>query len=212
MGHQHHLGALIKNWFVAPLVETLEMLIYYSDNKGKGLIEFLRTRAADKNLSSLYEEDFLEQLSIYMKLVRNLDDEMLMQILKGVDKEYPGFKKLIKHINKKTLQDEYIGWALTATVELWVEGALSFHSNKSEAQINSDLYASIIKWISLMPVSDIWNNFSRIETLTELISLEQFMFDPQSKKSFSQRLIARHPRYTETIMKWAEGKREVNNA
>lgn len=212
MGHQRHLGSLIKNWFVAPLVEALEMLIYYSENKGHGLAEFLGTRAGEENLSWLYEQTFLKQLSVYMKLVRNIDDTMLLQVLKRIDKEFPGFKKLIKHINKKTLQDEYIDWALTATVELWVESALSLFAGKAQTEVNNELYKNIKRWISLMPITNIWNNFSRLETEAELISLEQYMFDPESKKIFSERLMAKHPRYSETIIKWAKGKREVRYA
>jgi len=117
-----------------------------------------------------------------------------------------GFNKLLRHINTETVKNEYIGWALVSVVEIWVESALLLYSTKSDDEIDFYVYEKIVKWIAYLPVSNVWDNMSRIQTEVELQSLEDFIFDSRSKEVFSERLIDEHPKYSATIRRWAESK------
>jgi hypothetical protein len=207
MGRQPSLSDLVKDRFVLPLLAGVEMLIFYADQKGDGLCEFIKTQSVRSGLSEIYRKEFLAELSSYLKIARNFDNDLISKSLKDKGVQYSGFKKLLKHINKETIKDEYVNWALVSVVEVWVESALLLYTTKSDAEIGFEIYEKIIKWIALMPVSNVWEEFSRIETETELQHLEQFIFDPISKEIFSGRLVEKHSKYSETILKWVEGKR-----
>lgn len=205
MGHQPNLSRLIKECFVMPLLAGVEMLIYYADNRGEGLAEFIHAQSTRKGLSETYQKNFLDDLSRYLDNVRNFDPTAISLAVKDRGKAYSGFAKLLRHINKETIKDEYIDWSLVSVVELWVESALLLYSGKSNAEIDFEIYEKIIRWISLMPITKIWEEFSRLETELELQSLEQFIFDPKSKETFSKRLLVNHPQYRETIIRWEKG-------
>jgi hypothetical protein len=190
-----------------PLLAGCELLIYYAENKGRGLVEFLREQSARETLAPLYEKRFLSELSGYLTIGRNFDRRSIAAALKGKGDEYEGFQKLLKHIRRETLKDEYIEWTLISVVEVWLESARLLSSGKTDAEIDREIYDKIVNWISHMPISDIWSEFSRLETENELTSLEQFIFDARSKEIYSARLIAKHPKYSETIRRWAERRR-----
>jgi hypothetical protein len=208
IGRRPNLRPLIKERFVMPLLASLEMLIFYADKKGDGLAKFLRGQARRQDLSDIYQKSSLEELARYLKNARDFDSKAISATLKSKGRQYSGFKELLRHISKETLRDDYIDWSLVAVVELWVKGALMIYSGKSEAEIDCHLNEKITRWIALMPVSKVWKEFSRIETEMELQSLEQFMFDPRSREIFSGRLIEKHPRHTDTILRWAAGREE----
>lgn len=208
MGHQPSLSPLIKKCFVMPLLAGVEMLIYYADNRGEGLARFLQGQSTRKGLSGIYQKDFLDELSGYLKMIRNLDSKAISLVLNSKRREYPGLKKLLRYINKKTIKDEYIDWTLVSVVELWTESALLLYSGSLEVEINLEIYKKIIHWIALMPISNVWEEFSRLETELELQRLEQFVFDLQSKEIFAKRLIEKHSRYSETICHWTKGGRK----
>lgn len=204
IGRQPNLGPLVKERFVMPLLCGVEMLIYYADHQGKGLAEFLRHQSQRQGLCDLYQKQSLDELCSYLKIARNFNLASVSTALKGKGRNYSGFRKLLKHINKETLNDEYIEWSLVSVVELWVESALVLYSGKSDAEINFKVYEKIVRWIALMPISNVWNEFSRLETEVELQNLEQFIFDPRSKELFSRRLFEKHPQYDQTIRRWSE--------
>jgi hypothetical protein len=206
LGSKPHLSPLIRERFVLPLLAGVEMLIFYADNKGTEMAKFLRGQSKREGLTELYENKFLDELSTYIVSARNFDGKAISVVLKNKGKKYVGFRKLLRHINKETINDEYIDWSLVAVVELWVQSAKLLHSGKPEAKIDFEVYEKIVHWIALMPVSGVWEDFSRLQTELELLSIEQFIFDPRSKEIFSARLIEEHPRYTTTIRRWAEGK------
>lgn len=209
MGHQPNLNSLIKEYFVMPLLAGIEMLIYYVDNRGVGLAKFLRGQSTRENLLEIYQKDFIDELSKYLKIARNFDGKVVSLVLNNKSREYSGFKKLLQHINNETIKDEYIDWSLVSVVELWVENTLLLYSGNTEDEIDSDIYEKIIQWIALMPISNIWEEFSRLETEIELQYLEKFIFDSKSKEIFSERLIEKHSRYLETICRWAEVNEEA---
>ena len=206
LGRQPNLGPLVREYFVMPLLAGCELLIYYAENKGRGLVEFLRGQSRREALAPIYEKRFLDELAGYLTIGRNFDRRSIGAALKGKGDEYTGFQKLLKHIRRETLKDEYIEWTLISVVEVWLESARLLRSGKTDAEIDQAIYEKIVNWIAHMPISDIWSEFSRLETENELKSLEQFIFDARSKEIYSARLIARHPMYSETIRRWAEGR------
>jgi hypothetical protein len=204
IGRQPNLGPLVRDYFVMPLLAGCELLIYYAENKGRGLAEFLREQATREALAPIYEERFLNELAGYLTIGRNFDRQSIAAALSGKGNEYAGFQKLLKHIRRETVKDEYIEWTLISVVEVWLESARQLGLGKTDAEIDRAIYEKIINWIAHMPISDIWGEFSRIETENELNALEQFIFDRRSKEIYSARLIAKHPMHSETIRRWAE--------
>jgi hypothetical protein len=207
IGQQSNLRPQIKDRFVVPLLAGVEFLMHYADNDGRDLAGFLRRQANMESMSEFYKKDFLDEQSKYLRAARNFDSKTVSSILKRKGKQFSGFRKLLKHINNETIHDEYIDWALVSVVELWVEGAQLLFSGKTDAEIDFEAYEKIVDWIALMPISNVWQDFSRLETELELQSLEQFMFDPRSKHAFAKRLVARHPHYSETVFAWAKWDR-----
>ena len=207
LGHQPNLNSVVKEQFVLPLLSGVELLIFYSENDGKSFASHLRERARIPGLEKTYEKEFLEELNGHLGLIRGNNDKQKKFVFNKSFGNYAGFGKLLKHIGKSTIEDEYINWSLIDVVEIWVKSALLLYSKKSDGEIDFEIYENIIDWISLMPVSEVWKDFSRIETEIELKSLEEFIFDPKSKAVFSERLIDKHPLYAETIRNWANEER-----
>jgi len=206
MGHQPNLTPLIKDKFVVPLLAGSELLIHYAESKGTGFAEFLRRQSRREGMDRYYQKHFLDELQAFLKIARHFDGKTISRVLKTKGKEFSGFNKLLRHINTETVKNEYIGWALVSVVEIWVESALLLYSTKSDDEIDFYVYEKIVEWIAYLPVSNVWDNMSRIQTEVELQSLEDFIFDSRSKEVFSERLIDEHPKYSATIRRWAESK------
>jgi hypothetical protein len=206
MGHNPNLGPIIKEWFVIPLLASLEMLEYYAENQGRRLTSFLREQSKREQKSVVYQKQFLEDLSGYLRIARSYDVQTISINLAGKGREYSGFKKLLKYVNRGTLKDEYIDWALISLVELWVESALMLYSGKSDTEIDDIVYKKIVVWVGLLPVSELWEGFSKLETESELGNLEKFIFDSRSKETFSRRLIEKYGRNRPVIVRWAKGE------
>jgi hypothetical protein len=204
MGHHPNLKPVILQYFVTPLLAGVELLIHYADNRGENLAKFLREQARRKGLSEIHHKRFLDELAGYLRTARNFDQQVISKILKVKGKDYDGFEELLKYINAETFKDEYINWSLVAVVELWVESAILLYSNRSEAEIDFEIYEKIVNWIGYMPISAAWRDLSRLQTELELQSLEQFIFDPRSKSTFADRLVRSQPEYSETINAWSK--------
>ncbi len=207
LGHQPNLNSVVKENFVIPLLSGAELLIFYSETKGIGLAAHLRERAEIPGLEETYQKEFLEESDGHLNLIRGTNDQHKKFVLNRKYGNYAGFGKLLEHIGKATIEDEYINWSLIDVIEIWVKSALLLHSGKSETEIDFEIYETIINWISKMPISKVWKDFSRLETEVELKSLEEFIFDLKSKEVFSERLIDKYPLYAETIKNWAEEER-----
>jgi len=204
MGHEPRLSPLIKDWFVMPLLAAVEMLIYYADNRGIGLAKFLHTQSTREGLSDIFQKDFLDELSVYLKMIRISDSQDISLAVKDKARKYPGFDKLLLHINRETLKDEYINWSLLSVVELWVESGQLLHDDRPDTEIDSEIYEKIGRWLAHLPVSKIWGEFSRLQTEIELQNLEQFLFDSRFKELFAERLMKIHSRHGDTIRRWAK--------
>ena len=62
LGHQPNLKSVVKEKFVLPLLSGVELLIFYSENKGAGLAKHLRERAEIHGLRETYQKEFLDEL------------------------------------------------------------------------------------------------------------------------------------------------------
>jgi hypothetical protein len=144
-----------------------------------------------------------------LKLARNFDGEVVSTLLQGKTQALSGLHTLLKHVNVEALRDEYIDWTLVSILELWTQSAQLLHSGRDESEIELELCGKIADWIALMPISNIWADFSRLETEIELQSLEQFIFDSRAKATYSMRLIESHPRHSETIIAWANQSERI---
>jgi hypothetical protein len=207
MGHQPNLSPVIKERFVLPLLTGIEMLIHYSEHDGRRLGGFLLAQARREGLSAIYEQQFLDQLSGYLRLARVINSRELSIIARAEGGQHSGFRKLLRHINRETIKDEYIDWALLSVVELWVSSARMIYVGMSESDLDREIYERIVHWIGKMPVSDVWKELSRLETEIELNQLERFIFDARSKEVFAARLAEKHSKHGDTIRSWAVAKR-----
>jgi hypothetical protein len=198
---------VIKERFVLPLLAGIEMLIRYSEHGGRGLGGFLLAQARREGLSAIYEQQFLDQLSGYLRLARVIDSRALSIVARAEGGQHSGFGKLLRHINRETIKDEYIDWALLSVVELWVASARMIYVGMSESDLDREIYERIVHWIGTMPVSDVWKELSRLETEIELNQLERFIFDARSKEVFAARLAEKHSKHGDTIRSWAVAKR-----
>ena len=123
LGHQPNLKSVVKEKFVLPLLSGVELLIFYSENKGAGLAKHLRERAEIHGLRETYQKEFLEELGGHLNLIRGTNDKQKKFVLNRKFGNYAGFGKLLKHIGKSTIEDEYINWSLIDVVEIWVKSA-----------------------------------------------------------------------------------------
>lgn len=209
IGSKPNLSPLIKDRFVMPLLCGVELLVFYAEHKGKGLATFLRGQSGRDGLSSLHQKDFLDMLSAYLSIARGYDEKVMTQMI-SLDSDTLGeIPNLLRYINRETMDNEFIKWPLIDVVEVWVMSALLLHSDRTDAEIDQEIYHMISAWIGYMPVTFVWEDFSRLQTEMELDHLEQFVFDPVSKQIFANRLEAEHPKYSSTIRKWAGKRRDA---
>lgn len=207
IGSKPNLSPLIKDRFVMPLLAGVELLVYYAENNGKGPAEFLRGQSQRDGLRYLHQKDFLETLSAHLRIAGGYDEKIMAQMI-SLDADTLGdIPKLLGYINRQTIDNEFIKWPLIDVVEVWVMSALLLHSGKSDAEIDPEIYKMISGWIGYMPITYVWEDFSRLQTEMELDRLEQFIFDADSKSIFAKRLAEVHPKYSQTIHQWANKKR-----
>lgn len=210
MGREENLRRLVKDKFVLPLLAGVELLIYYAENKGLNLAQFLRAQSVREGLEEIHSKKFLQELATYLSITRGNNKEAISLALAGKGREFSGFRKLLKYVNRETIKNEFINWSIIDVLDVWVISALLLHSGKSDEEITMEIYSLLSGWIGYMPITSIWEEFSRLQTENELNQLEQFIFDDKSKEIFAGRLVEKHPNYSTTIRRWAQKKaREV---
>jgi len=205
LGHHPHLKPLVRERFVVPLLAGADLLIHYKEGKGSGLAEFLREQACREELGLITSDSCLKEIREYTTAALSLGVQIPDEFVDRIEQRYRGFRKLLEHIHVETVRDEYISWALVRVVDLWLNSICLVRSQMADAEIEKRVSEGITTWISEMPISDIWRELSRLETLSELQSLEQFMIDTISKRAFAKRLINKHPQYRETVDAWMQG-------
>jgi hypothetical protein len=207
IGHQPNLSPLIRKYFVVPLLAGFELLIHYTNHKGQGLVDVLHQQAARDDLSDIYRQEFLTELENYLKFVKNHNQTgVYTTIMAQGNNDSSGVTELFRYINGKNTDDEFINWTLVDVVEIWVTSAFLIVMNKTDEEVNNNVYELISRWIAGFPITSIWGEFSRIQTENELNNLEQFLFDSNSKEIFAQKLVKNYPNYATTIHHWAQSQ------
>jgi hypothetical protein len=204
IGHQPSLGALIKQHFVVPLLAALELLIHYTDNKGQGLVDFLRQQAKREEFAEIYRPHFLDELRVFVELAETFDQEAISMTLLSRDGDLIGATDLMSYVNQQTVKDGFINWSLVQPLKIWLSSAFLLTVEESDGEINAEIYSLISEWAAHLPITSIWREFSRLETEIELERLEQFIFDRKSKEAFADRLINTHCPHATTIRQWAQ--------
>lgn len=204
MGHQPNLTPVIREKFVVPLLASLELLIFYAENKGKGLRDFLQKQSEREDLQPFYRAEFLTEMAAYLRLAGSFNQTAIGNLLSAQGEKFTGFSELLQYVNEQTLKNEYIKWSLAEALETWVASALLLKSDKSRKKIEAEIYKLISAWIAYLPITSVWEEFSRLQTELELESLEQFIFDCEAKRMFARRLVEKYPKYSATIYRWSE--------
>ena len=204
MGHQPALSPLIKQYFVVPLLAALELLVCYADHKGQGLVDILRQQAERQEFAEIYRQEFLDELALFLDLTKTRSQAAVSMALLSKGENFTGAVDLLQYINEQTLTNPFINWALVDSLRIWQSSVSFLTTGKTDDEINIEIYKLISDWISYLPITSIWGEFSRLKTEDELNSLKQFIFDPKAKEIFAERLIDEHPKYASTIRRWVQ--------
>jgi len=204
MVQQPTLSPLIKKYFVVPLIAGLELLVHYAEHQGQGLVDLLNQQGKQEDFIEIYKPEFRNQLAAYLRFTETFDQAATSMALSSKERDFEGVADLLRHVNQQTVKDEFINWALVDVLSIWLSSASFLTTQKTDEEINAAIHALISEWISRLPITPIWREFSSLETERELNSLEQFIFDRESKESFAQRLIQKYPKHSTTIRGWAQ--------
>jgi len=205
MGNNPAITELIKTFFVVPIIHSLELIIHYQQSKGKQLAGFLQSQFQQSAISGTYTREMLEQLHSGLLYLKGLPkdnlpvNEVLMQVA-----DIPGLEDLFSHLNRGVVGNPLIRWALLDSVVTWVEASLLLiRHGENTAPVEDYLNASISTWLAQLPITPVWSSFSRIQTETELLNLDNYIFDKKGKSVFANRLAELYPKHKETIYQWS---------
>lgn len=205
MANNESMQLMIKNYFVTPLILGLEVIVHYSECKSKdadfaGLIKRQNQMIQVLNEGGL--TSYLKKLSCIFELSSqnkfSAGNDVLNEILK-----VENISRLFEYINIVTIKDEYIMWALVEVAGLWVNSSKLLLEGIEEGKLNRIIYERISKWISRMPISSIWSEYSELKTKEELNRLSQYIFDKEAKTIFAKRLTEKYPALLAAINNWA---------
>ena len=118
-------------------------------------------------------------------------------------KEIRGFEALFNHLRSGAVNDQIIRWSLLDSLQIWVKAATQLQSGAPDDEIETFLYEEISEWFSRLPVTAVWNDFSRIQTEIELNQLSDYIFDSRGKKKFAGALINQYPNHKQTVLQWS---------
>jgi len=204
MGNNPELSELIKIFFVAPVLNALELMVHYTENKGIGLTAFLKDQTETQKFKQQFDEITLHQLNLCLDFIQNASDtEIVLQQLPAWIKEIRGFEALFNHLRSGAVNDQIIRWSLLDSLQIWVKAATQLQSGAPDDEIETFLYEEISEWFSRLPVTAVWNDFSRIQTEIELNQLSDYIFDSRGKKKFAGALINQYPNHKQTVLQWS---------
>jgi hypothetical protein len=203
MGHHPELRGLIKGYFVVPLLGAFELFVAYVENRGTGLAELLVEQAQRPELAAVHTPAFQKELDEFLGLAQACDLSTIHEAIQGRDQKFAGVSLLLKHVNQKVMADQVIRWSLLEMLRIWLAASALVNSGHAVEYCNRQIYRMVSEWISLLPITAVWKEFSRLQTEEELALLGHFIFDPGAKLVFARRLVQEHPRYATTINSWA---------
>jgi hypothetical protein len=203
MGHHPELRGLIKGYFVVPLLGAFELFVAYVENRGTGLAELLVEQAQRPELAAVHTPAFQKELDEFLGLAQACDLSTIHEAIQGRDQKFACVSLLLKHVNQKVMADQVIRWSLLEMLRIWLAASALVNSGHAVEDCNRQIYRMVSEWISLLPITAVWKEFSRLQTEEELALLGHFIFDPGAKLVFARRLVQEHPRYATTINSWA---------
>lgn len=204
MRHQPALRPLIKKYFVAPLLAGLELLVHYAEHQGQGLVDLIHRQAKREEFKEIYQPEFLRELAAYLSFTKNYNQAAISMALTSKGEGFAEIAGLLQHVNDEIIKDDFINWALVDVLKIWLSSASLLTTEKTDEETNSEVQALISEWISHLPITSIWKEFSHLETENELFSLEQFIFERESKEIFAERVIEKYPTHANIIRRWAQ--------
>ena len=223
MGHRPELGSTIRGRYVMPLLAAVEMLIHYANERGSGLTRLLRKQKSRAECTDIFAPNALITLHSGLTLARAFAAQepgsmtqtetaslAFMPVQKtsassGETGTGPSdqMDELAALIDARAVRYGVLAWALLETVQLWTDAQLALQRGTDELEVGETLRATIADWLGRMPISDLWEEFSRLKAMAELEYLDQFMFDQRARTLFAQRLAQAVPRHATAAAAWA---------
>lgn len=204
MGNNPELTHIIKTFFVTPLIYALELIVHYTKTKGKNLASFQTNQFKEESFRKEYHLQMLQQIDFFLSIINdNKTREDYSNKLPGLLGEPRNLGVLYEHLKKGALDNPLIKWSLLDPLHVWIRGAIRMYSEKDEEANEEFLYTSISKWISFLPVTDVWKDLSRIQTEIELQNLENYIFDSHGKSNFANTLVSKYAAYKQTVEQWS---------
>jgi hypothetical protein len=199
MGRDHALAAIIRRWFVLPLLASLEFLHEYVERHECGITSWLQEQKARADRADVYDARSVQALRTHLRQVRRGDVSAVLVTLSREGVGVESAKELFAHISAAVARDEFISWALLEPIELWIACV-----SRSTRQQDDEIRRRVARWLGTMPITPLWRNLSSLQAEQELAHLGRFMFDPQSKRRFARCLAARHPKHDRIARRWSQ--------
>ena len=207
MGHRPGLGDVVRTRYVAPLLAAVELLIHYADSGGRDLAALLRGQLQRPGCGELFAALRLRHLARGAAAAASQPPAPDADWSDG-SWELPedirsAVAELATHITTRRTDDELLRWALVDIVGIWTAGMLAVHAATPDPDVDRMLQARIAGWLGRMPVTPVWQSFSRLKAAEELGALRQFFVDAGARQVFAGRLGAAVPRHASTAAQWA---------
>lgn len=204
MARQGELKPLVLGYFVTPLLAACDLLVACSRGRETDLARVLDGQGQDPRYAGLFAPPFLADLGAFLALADKTDEDAVAQAIRqgGMQLHDRDFAAFFRHIDPATLRLEFIEWALVDTLRIWQRGAALAAARVDAVTINEQVRRVYADWIALMPITSIWEAFSRLDFVRELDILGQYMYQPEARRIFGARLRKRHPRFAHDIDRW----------
>ena len=204
MGNNDELRDFVKTFFVVPVIHALELVAHYKAAKGQDLVPFIEAQFEKSGLGHQYDLNTLRQIEIGLTVIKALGDrplpyEDLLNGLSGIK----GIEQLFGSVGRGVALSAVLKWALMDPLAIWIDACIKVHADGDKEQLEISLRESISHWMSELPVTSIWEEFSRIQTEIELANLDEYIFDNKGKLHFADRLANIYPAHRETINHWS---------
>ena len=192
LGRTPGLSDAVRERYVVPLLAAVELLIHYADERGEGLEPLLAAQLRRPGGAEAFSRERIARLRLGLER-----HERAVDAPPGLEQAVGA---LAAHIRSTAAGDAMLRWALVDIVELWAGGMLMLHDGEP---VDAVLGERIASWLGRMPISPIWESFSRLKAREELTALDQFLFNPAARTAFANRLGTRFPEHGETATEWA---------
>jgi hypothetical protein len=197
MGHYPELKEITRTAFVNPLLLSLDLLIYYAEQKGRNLVTFIGKQRLEKpDLDT-------RTIKLLNSIVAQLEESNYSEeVISNRFGEIPGFGDFDAYMNRSLSENEVIKWALFDSLKIWLKACVWIDNREEHCE--ERIYTAVSEWIALFPIGDTWDELSRLEVKKELVNLGNYIFDEKSKQVFSERLIRSTIHHHSDIIEWSK--------